>query len=112
MIWKMVGIAISMGIFIAGLAGAARAQNSSGVAGMDSALRGAVERKDVPGGVALLADRRGVLYQGPFALSPLSTPRALPPDTLFRIASITTPTTSVSAMQRIEQSPFRLHDPV
>jgi len=39
---KMVGIVISMGIFVAGLAGAARAQNSPGVVGMDSALRGAV----------------------------------------------------------------------
>ena len=39
MIRKMVGIVISMGIFVAGLAGAARAQNSSGVAGMDSAMR-------------------------------------------------------------------------
>ena len=45
---KMVGILISVGIFVAGLAGAARAQNSPGVAGMDSALRGAVERHDVP----------------------------------------------------------------
>jgi methyl acetate hydrolase len=112
MIRKMVGIVISMGIFVAGLAGAARAQNSSGVAGMDSALRGAVERKDVPGVVALLADRRGVLYQGAFGVADVSTRRALTADTLFRIASMTKPITSVAAMQLIEQGRFGLDDPV
>ena len=112
MIRKMVGIVISMGIFVAGLAGAARAQNSSGVAGVDSALRGAVERKDVPGVVALLADRRGVLYQGAFGVADVSTRRALTADTLFRIASMTKPITSVAAMQLIEQGRFGLDDPV
>jgi hypothetical protein len=77
---KMVGIVISMGIFVAGLAGAARAQKSPSVAGMDSALRGAVERKDVPGVVALLTDRRRVLYQGAFGVADVSTGRALTAD--------------------------------
>ena len=109
---KMVGIVISMGIFVAGLAGAARAQKSPSVAGMDSALRGAVERKDVPGVVALLTDRRRVLYQGAFGVADVSTARALTADALFRIASMTKPITSVAAMQLIEQRRFGLDDPV
>jgi methyl acetate hydrolase len=109
---KMVGMVISMGVFVAGLAGAARAQNSPGVAGMDSALRGAVERKDVPGVVALLTDRRRVLYQGAFGVADVSTGRALTPDALFRIASMTKPITSVAAMQLIEQGRFGLDDKV
>ena len=109
---KMVGILISVGIFVAGLAGAARAQNSPGVAGMDSALRGAVERHDVPGVVALLTDRRRVLYQGAFGVADVSTGRALTADALFRIASMTKPITSVAAMQLIEQGRFGLDDPV
>src|ERR1700730_7326257 len=77
---KMVGIVISMGIFVAGSAGAARAQNSPGVVGMDSALRGAVERNDVPGVVALLSDRRRVLDQCAFGVADVSTARALTTD--------------------------------
>ena len=86
MIPKMVGIVISMGIFAAGLAGAARAQNSPGSAGIDAALRGAVERRDVPGVVALVTDRQRVLYQGAFGVADVSTGRALTADALFRIA--------------------------
>ena len=109
---KMVGILISVGIFVAGLAGAARAQNSQGVAGMDSALRGAVERHDVPGVVALVTDRQRVLYQGAFGVADVSTGRALTADALFRIASMTKAITSVAAMQLIEQGRFGLDDPV
>jgi methyl acetate hydrolase len=77
---QMVGIVVSMGIMLAACAGAARAHNSPGGAGMDAALRGAVERKDVPGVVALLTDRRRVLYQGAFGVADVSTGRALTAD--------------------------------
>jgi CubicO group peptidase (beta-lactamase class C family) len=88
------------------------AQNSAGSAGIDAALRGAVERNDVPGLVALLVDRRRVLYQGAFGVADISTGRALTGDALFRIASMTKPITSVAAMQLIEQGRFQLDDPV
>src|SRR5262249_38432222 len=99
-----------MGIVLAASAGATRAQNSLG--GIDAALRGAVERKDVPGVVALVTDRRRVLYQGAFSGADVSTGRALTADALFRIASMTTPITSMAAMQLIEQGRFGLDDPV
>ena len=40
-------------------------------------LRGAVERKDVPGVVALVTDRQRVLYQGAFGVADVATGRAL-----------------------------------
>ena len=55
---KIVGIGVGMGIMLAASAVAVRAQNSPTGAGIDAALRGAVERKDVPGVVALVIDRR------------------------------------------------------
>src|SRR5262249_16957969 len=58
---KIVAIAVGMGVALAASAGAVRAQNSPAGAGIDAALRGAVERKDVPGVVALINDRRRVL---------------------------------------------------
>ena len=108
---KIVGIVV-MGIVLPAFADAAHAQNSSGAAGIDAALRGAVERNDVPGVVALITDRRGVRYQGTFGVADVSTGRALTADALFRIASMTKAITSVAAMQLIEQGSFGLDDPV
>ena len=108
---KIVGMVVSMGIALAASAGAAVAQTSPGAAGIDAALRGAVERKDVPGVVALVTDRRRVLYQGAFGVADVSTGRALTADALFRIASMTKAVTSLAAMQLIEQGRLGLDDP-
>jgi methyl acetate hydrolase len=87
-------------------------QNSPGGAAIDAVLRGAVERHDVPGVVALVTDRRRVLYQGAFGVADISTGRALTAHALFRIASMTKPITSMAAMQLMEQGLFSLDDPV
>ena len=109
---KIVGIVVSTGIVLAASAGAARAQNSPQGTGIDAALRDAVERKDAPGVVALVTDRRRVLYQGAFGVADVSTGRALTADAVFRIASMTKAITSMAAMQLIEQGRFGLDDPV
>ena len=109
---KVVGIVVSIGIVLAVSAGTARAQNSPGGTAIDTALRGGVERKDVPGVVALLTDRKRVLYQGAFGVADVATGRAVSADALFRIASMTKPITSVAAMQLVEQGRFGLDDPV
>ena len=46
---KAAGIVFMIGVGIAALAGTASAQNSPASAALDTSLRGAVERKDVPG---------------------------------------------------------------
>jgi len=79
---------------------------------IDQKLREAVERKDVPGVVALVTDRKGVIYQGAFGVADVATGRALAQDALFRIASMTKPVTSTAAMQLIEQGKLALEDPV
>ena len=91
---RKAGVVVSIGMMIAALAGTAQAQNSSGTAAIDASLRGAVERKDVPGVVALITDRQRVLYQGAFGVADVSTGRALNTDSMFRIASMTKPITS------------------
>ena len=95
---------------ISAFAGTAHAQNS-GTAAIDAGLRGAVERKDVPGVVALITDRQRVLYQGAFGVADVSTGRALTPDAMFRIASMTKPITSFALMQLVEQGRLGLDDP-
>jgi CubicO group peptidase (beta-lactamase class C family) len=109
---KTAGIVVTMGIVLAASFGTVRAQNSPGSAAIDASLRGAVERDDVPGVVALVTDRQRVLYQGAFGVADVATGRALTADALFRIASMTKAITSLAAMQLVEQGRFGLDDPV
>jgi CubicO group peptidase (beta-lactamase class C family) len=83
----------------------------SETAALDASLRAAVERKEVPGVVALVVDRERVLYQGAFGVADVSTGRALTADALFRIASMTKAITSVALMQLVEQGRIGLDDP-
>jgi methyl acetate hydrolase len=88
----------------------AGAQPSSGA--LDGVLRKAVEDKAVPGVVAMAANRNGTIYQGAFGVADAATGRALTPDALFRIASMTKAITSTAAMQLVEQGRIGLDDPV
>ena len=78
---------------------------------IDASLRGAVERNDVPGVVALVTDRQRVLYQGAFGVTDVAGGRPLSADAIFRIASMTKAITSVAAMQFVEQGRMSLDDP-
>ena len=104
-------IVFTIGVVVATLTDTASAQNSSGSAALDTSLRGAVERKDVPGVVALITDRERVLYQGAFGVADVATGRPLTTDAIFRIASMTKPVTSVALMQLVEQGRLSLDDP-
>src|SRR5215468_10482987 len=108
---KMVEIVFAIGAAAALLASTASAQNSPGSTAIDTSLRSAVERKDVPGVVALITDRERVLYQGAFGVADVATGRPLTTDALFRIASMTKPITSVALMQLVEQGRLGLEDP-
>ena len=108
---RTAGIVFTIGFGVAALTGNASAQNSQGSVTLDTSLRGAVERKDVPGVVALVTNRERVLYQGAFGVADVATNRALTSDALFRIASMTKPVTSVALMQLIEQGHIGLDDP-
>src|SRR5690349_25017068 len=105
---KIAGAIFTM---VVALADTSSAQNSPAHAALDASLRGAVERKDVPGVVALVTDRERVLYQGAFGVADVATGRPLTADALFRIASMTKPITSLALMQLVEQGRLGLDDP-
>ena len=108
---KIVEMVFTAGVAVAALTGSASAQNSQTSTALDASLRGAVERKDVPGVVALITDRERVLYQGAFGVADVATGRPLSSDALFRIASMTKPVTSTALMQLVEQGRIGLDDP-
>lgn len=76
----------------------------------DQLLRAAVERGEVPGVVALAANRTGVIYEGAFGLAESGARRAMTADAIFDIASMTKAVTSVVAMQLIEKRRLSLDD--
>jgi methyl acetate hydrolase len=108
---KTAEFVVTAAVAVVALSGGASAQTSTGNAAIDASLRGAVERKDVPGVVALITDREHVLYQGAFGVADVSTGRPLTQDAMFRIASMTKPVTSVALMQLVEQGRIALEDP-
>ena len=83
----------------------------AGTAAVDAVLADAVKRGDIPGVVAVIVDRRGIIYQGAFGKADVATGKPLTADAIFRIASMTKPITSTAAMQLFEQGKFRLEDP-
>ncbi|HXI07554.1 MAG TPA: serine hydrolase domain-containing protein [Bradyrhizobium sp.] len=108
---KTAEVVAGMSMAIAALTGTANAQNAPGSAAIDASLRGAVERKDVPGVVALVTDGQRTLYQAAFGVADVATGRPLTNDAMFRIASMTKPITSVALMQLVEQGKIALDDP-
>src|SRR5438067_1898691 len=82
--WKTIAAVLITPMTFA-LAGAvAQAQDRTrGGALIDQKLREAVERKQVPGVVALVTDRKGVVYQGAFGVADVATGQPLAADALF-----------------------------
>lgn len=108
---KTSGIVFTVGVGVTALTGTASAQNSAGIAALDTSLRGALESTDVPGVVALITDRERVLYNSAYGVADVAIGRPLGSDALFRIASMTKPITSVALMQLVEQGRIGLDDP-
>jgi CubicO group peptidase (beta-lactamase class C family) len=111
MIRGMIASLIGMSIALSTTSNSALAQTPERAA-VDRQLREAVERHKVPGAVALVTGRQGVIYQGAVGVADVATARPLTVDALFRIASMTKPVTSVAAMQLVEQGKIGLDDPV
>jgi len=99
-------VAISVAVFVA------PAMAQPRIAAIDDALRTAVERGNVPGVVALVTDRNGVVYRGAFGVTDVESKRPMAVDSMFRIASMTKAITSTALMQLIEQGKLGLEDPV
>ena len=65
----------------------------------------------MPGVVALVTDRKGVLYRGAFGVADVESKRQMTVDAMFRIASMTKAVTSVALMQLVEQGRLGVDDP-
>jgi len=75
-------------------------------------LVNAVERGDTPGVVALVADRKGCVFEGSAGKLDIARDAPLSSNAIFRIASMTKPVTSAAIMILVEQGKLSLDDPV
>ena len=113
MVTRFLGTGIVAGLALTLSMGSARSHSAQGggTAAIDAVLRRAVDRRDVPGVVAVATDRRGVFYTGAFGTADGAAGRTMAADSVFRIASMTKAITSVALMQLVEQGKVVLDDP-
>jgi len=71
-----------------------------------------VERGEIAGAVVLVARHDQVAQLACIGLRDIEAGKPMRPDTIFRIASMTKPITSVGALMLIEAGKLRLNDPV
>lgn len=75
-------------------------------------MEGYVERGQVAGLVLLVSRCEEVAALEAFGAADIALGRAMQPDTLFRIYSMTKPITSAAVLMLLEEGCFRLTDPV
>src|SRR5215213_5935118 len=82
-----------------------------GNAAIGTVLERAVAQRDVPGVVAIAADRRGVFYSGAAGVASGQPARPMSVDAIFQIASMTKAVTSVALLQLVDDKMVGLDDP-
>ena len=82
------------------------------LARLDSVVEKYIEKRDLAGAVALIARHGRVAHLRAYGMADIEASRAMRSDTIFRIASMTKPVTSVAVMMLYEEGHFRLNDPL
>ena len=92
---------------------AAQAQNRlASSAEIDAYLAGIVRDTRVPGVVGLAVEADGIVYLGAFGRQDVGGGVPMASDTIFRLASMTKPVTSVAVMMLVQEGDLGLDDPV
>ncbi len=86
--------------------------SQTGTAEIDRMLQQAVESGDIPGVVAIVANKDHVLYHQAFGKMDVANDLAMGKDSIFNIASMTKPVTSVAVMMLHEEGKLGLDDPI
>lgn len=110
--WVLIVLAVLLAVETAAAQNGLPALSGKGVAEIDSLLQRAIQQGTVPGVVAIVANKDRVLYHNAFGLMDVAKRRPIEKDSIFRIASMTKPVTSVAVMMLVEQGKLSLDDPV
>jgi methyl acetate hydrolase len=83
-----------------------------GISEIDALLQQAVQQGTIPGVVAIVANKDRILYHGAFGMMDAGQKKPMQKDSIFRMASMTKPVTSVAIMMLKEEGKLSLDDPV
>jgi methyl acetate hydrolase len=98
-------------IFVAVIS-AAPSLPQQGAAELSTFLKAATDRGDVPGVVVAVVNKEGVLYHEAFGRSSTLRNTPMAKDTIFNMASMTKPITSVAIMMLVDEGKLTLDDNV
>jgi methyl acetate hydrolase len=79
---------------------------------IDAALAGFVDRREIPGVLAVVTDSDRIVYTCAEGIASRRGGIAMAPDTIFRIASMTKPVTSVAIMMLVDEGKVELDAPL
>jgi len=79
---------------------------------VEELITGAIEQEEIAGAVALIARRGRIAFIDAFGMADIDDREPMEVDTLFRIASMTKPVTSLAVMMLYEEGHFFLDDPI
>ena len=79
---------------------------------LEEVVQGYVDDQSVAGAVTLIARRGGQAHVRAYGVADRGAGTPMRPDTIFRIASMTKPLTSVAVLMLYEEGHFKLNDPV
>ena len=109
--WTLTCVAI-IALLIAPSGAASPALTDAGRQALAAFLRESVARGDAPAVAAIVVSADRVLFLDSAGKRDVAKNIPMTPDTIFRMASMTKPVTSLAAMMLIEQGKLRLDDPV
>ena len=99
-------------LFVAALQAAVPSLSQPGTAALSKFLSEATARGDVPGVVVAVVNREGLVYHEAFGSSSTLRKTPMAKDTIFNIASMTKPVTSVAIMMLVDEGRLKLDDDV
>lgn len=79
---------------------------------IENMLQGAVDSKNIPGAVALIARKGKIVFYKSFGMADNASKKKMTNDVIFRIASQSKAITSTAVMMLWEEGKFRLDDPI
>ena len=79
---------------------------------LEQVVQSYVDSKAIGGAVTLIARKGGQAHLHAYGMADRDAGAPMRPDTIFRIASMTKPVTSVAVMMLYEEGRFKLNDPV
>jgi CubicO group peptidase (beta-lactamase class C family) len=94
------------------LLSAAPTVSPRGTEELSTFLKTATDRGDVPGVAVAVVNKGGLLYNEAFGRSSTLTNRPMTKDTIFNMASMTKPVTSVAIMMLVDEGKLTLDDEV